>query len=233
MLEFVVDLLNNPHSACERQIAICIFDDLVEHCKEQSHPLFQYFIPTIIENFKNSHTPIRQAITFGSGVFAQFGGNVIQPFLESITTNLIEILSSPESRNKTYVYSTENGISSVGKIIEYQPQTMGNRLNEVSILWLSWLPLQVDMMEAKIAHKQLCRLIKANNAHILGENFSNLPRILAVFADIIGSKLVKKETTAEIIEIVKGMQVQIPNIVAAAFQSLPQNKQERLSRQLN
>jgi hypothetical protein len=230
MIDFILSLLNNPQSDPERQLAICIFDDIVEHTQEQSHPLFPMFIPVILQHAKSPHTGIRQAITFGCGVYAQFGGTVIQPYIESILNTLLEIISQPNSRNKTYASSTENAISSVGKIIKFQPQLLGNKLPEVVRLWLSWLPLEIDIIEAKVVHRQLCELIQSNNPHVFGENFKNLPVILNIFSDIISSRLIKKDTSTLIIDIVKNMQNQMPDVVNAAFGTLPQNKKDRLIR---
>jgi len=198
-----------------------------------SHPLFPLFVPAILKYSNSIHTGIRQAITYGLGVYCQYGGNVIAPYLEEILNTLIGIITKPDSRNKSFASSTENAISSVGKIIQFQTSFLNEKLPEVIKLWLSWLPLQIDLIEAKLVHKQLCTLIETNHPGIFGENFSNLPVILGIFADITSSKLVNKETNQRIMTIVKLMQSQDAERVNQAFSTLPQVKQDRLLRQLN
>jgi len=186
-----------------------------------------------LQHINSSHTGIRQSITYGLGVYCQYGADAIVPFLDQILNYLVELITKPDSRNKTFAASTENAISSVGKIIQYHPDKINDKLKDLTRLWLTWLPIEIDLVEAKLVHKQLCQLIQTNHPFIFGDNFENLPIILNVFADIIYSKLVKKETNLQITAIIKEMQSQNPELVKTAFNSLPPNKQERLARQLN
>ena len=48
---------------------------------------------------------------------------------------------------------------------------------------LSWLPVVEDVDESPYVYGYLCDLIEANHPIILGPNNSNIPRIIAIFAE--------------------------------------------------
>jgi len=232
-INYVLDLLTNPQSESETQLSICIFDDIVEFTKEQSQSLYQQFIPNILPFANSSHPGIIQAITYGCGSYVIYGGKEIDSFFEKILNTLITIICKKDSRNKTLASSTENAISSIGKIIQFRYDLLGDKLGELIKGWLSWLPLEDDIGEAKLVHKQLCDLIESNHPHIFGNNFENLPVIFNIFSDIISTQLVKKSTNAQIVDIIKKIQNQNSELANSALNSLPLNKRERILRQLN
>jgi hypothetical protein len=72
---------------------------------------------------------------------------------------LLSVITKPDSREDENAPPTENAISSVGKIIVFQESELGADVPELMKLWLSWLPIEVDEIEAKAVHKHLCNLI--------------------------------------------------------------------------
>jgi len=227
---FMMDIIKEERSKSERQLAVCIFDDVVEYSKEHSYPLIDIFVPYLILYSKDPHAALRQACTYGFGVVSEYGGPSIQPYLEKILNILLEIINDPDSRSKKNVFPTENAVSSIGKIIEFQPQFFGNKLPEAIKQWLNFLPIESDILEAKSVNERICRLIQSNNQYVIGENFSNLPRILYLFAHSISTKFAKPETTEIMTSLLVQMKANQPEIFHNAFKSLPSNAQEKLSR---
>ena len=61
--------------------------------------------------------------------------------------------------------------------------------NDALTIWIKHLPLKTDTVEAQICHQYLFKLIEAKNPIILGQNLSNIPSILKIFAKIRGTQL--------------------------------------------
>ena len=55
---------------------------------------------------------------------------------------------------------------------------------QVIPVWLSFLPVWEDADEAPHVYGYLCDLIDANHPLVLGQNNANLPKILALFAEV-------------------------------------------------
>jgi len=76
-----------PH---ERQIGLCMLDDMLEHCEGAALPLYQSFLPAMINYITDSNPSVRQAAVFGIGVCAQFGG----PAMASIIPGMLPFNNS-------------------------------------------------------------------------------------------------------------------------------------------
>lgn len=63
----------------------------------------------------------------------------------------------------------------------------GDKLAEIFAAWVQMLPLEYDEVEARACHKHLCSFITRNNPHVFGNNLSNLPQLLIIFATILDS----------------------------------------------
>ena len=65
--------------------------------------------------------------------------------------------------------------------------------NESLNVWFKHLPLKYDCVEGEICHQYLFKLLQNKNPIIIGQNLSNLPFILKVFAKIASTKLSSKQ----------------------------------------
>lgn len=79
--------------------------------------------------------------------------------------------------------ATENAISSVTKIMHFNSSHLN--VNEIIPVWFSWLPAWEDETELPYIYDFLFKLIESKHLAILGENNSNLPRILSIFAEVL------------------------------------------------
>jgi len=158
----VFQMVQKGNYPSERQLAICIFDDIVEYTYDQSYPLFNHFVPLMLEYALDPHPGVRQASCYGLGVCAQNGGTVFKPFVPKALEVLIKVINEPGSReDEKTAPPTENAISSVGKIIQYQGDCIVDMLGALVDAWVSWLPIEIDVIEAKVVHYQLCHFIKS------------------------------------------------------------------------
>jgi len=214
----------------ERQLAICIFDDLVEFTVEQSHALFPHFVPLMLEYALDPHPGVRQAACFGLGVCAQNGGAIIKPHIGVMLEVLLKAINEPDSRtDEKMTPPTENAISSVGKIIQFQADVIGDKLPNLTDLWVSWLPIEIDVVEARVVHMQLCYFIKHINSAVFGPNGKNLPKVLEIFGKIVDTELVDTEVQNTIKEILASMYKQlVPELFQGALQSISPESQLKL-----
>jgi hypothetical protein len=226
----ILQMSQKHSSASERQLAVCIFDDLVEYTNEQSYPLFTHFVPLMLEYTLDTNPAVRQAAAYGLGICAQNGGSIIKPYIPQIIDVLLKAINEPNSRtDEKMVPPTENAISSVGRIIQYQADVLGDKLPQLTDLWVSWLPIEVDTVEAKLVHMQLCHFIKHINSCVFGINGKNLVKVLDIFGKIVDSDLITPETQNSIKEILASMYKQLaPDFFQTALLSISPQSQQKL-----
>jgi predicted RNA methylase len=111
------------------------------------------------------------------------------------------------------------------KFIQYRADSCNP--NELLPIFLEALPVSGDVIEAKIVHENLIKLVTQNNPIILGQGSKNIPRLLQIFADIIDTKLVNDETNKNIREILKQVSSQ-PQLLQQAAALLTQEQQQKL-----
>ncbi|EAT37896.1 AAEL010159-PA [Aedes aegypti] len=177
-----VKLLDPSRTWADRQWGLCIFDDLIEYSGPMCAQYQAFFMQPMLEYVKDPQPEVRQAAVYGCGVLAQYGGDQFSISCAQAIQLLIEVIMTPGSREPENVNPTENAISAVTKILKYNNKAIPNP-DEIIALWFSWLPVVEDDDEAIHVYGYLCDLIQANHPAVLGENNSNLPRIVSIFAE--------------------------------------------------
>jgi hypothetical protein len=225
----VLELLQPNQLPTNRHAALCICDDLIEHAGAPSGPLIQHFIGPMMTMMGDQDKAVRQAAVYGVGVCAQFGGSFIAPYLPDILNRLTTVIRSQDATSRTYVYSTENAISSVGKICRYQAQVVNN--SQLLPLWLSMLPTTKDKSESPLIYDNLCYFIESNNADLLGPGYSNLPKILSIFGAVLETELINEQLKQRIVAILKQMQKVLPtDALQGVWATLSDEHKHKLTR---
>jgi len=230
LLPHVGNLVQPTSATGERQLALCIFDDVVEHGKHLSLPLWEHFMPFMIKYSQDPHHGVRQASCYGLGVCAQHGGDLFKPLFRPVLEALLAVIYKPGSRDDDAVSPpTENAISSIGKLIQYQSSCfIGNELQELTNAWISWLPIEHDELEAKAVHGHFCKLLVSHGLLMFGPQAANLPKILSIFAMCIADPELVDDIKL-VTDILKRFQAEVPpELLKGAFNSLPQEHQETL-----
>lgn len=70
------------------------------------------------------------------------------------------LVSSPEARSEDNVGSSDNAVSALGKLCEFQGEGAGFDTAQVLHAWLHYLPVRDDKTEAKSVHAHLARLLQ-------------------------------------------------------------------------
>lgn len=114
-----VNLAANERSWTERHWAICVMDDVVEHGGPACEKYKEFFIPLFNSGLQSVQPEIRQASAYGFGVLAQFGGPNFASHCATCVPLLIQIIQAPDSRSDENICATENAISAVSKILQF------------------------------------------------------------------------------------------------------------------
>ena len=222
----IAALLDQSRPSHDRQIGLCIFDDLVEYCGPETIHVFPQFWPTMVKSLEDPDPSVRQAASYGVGVCAVVVGSQIGSALPEVVPRLTALINHPGSREEENAYATENGISSLGKICKHLPQFVNT--TELLPLWVSWLPVQYDKVESRVIYGLLCEFIESNNQHLLGANGERVPRIIALLFGALGTDLVDEEQNARIANIIAQMSRALPALFQNHYNSLDQETKNRV-----
>jgi hypothetical protein len=209
-------LLGPETREADKQLGLCMFDDIIEHGGQLSAQYVQPYLPVLIGFANNEHNGIRQASVYGLGVCAQHAVDTFKPFVKDAIQALGNVVSASGSRDEENACPTENAISAFGKICYYHGDVLGNDLPGLMATWLNWQPLVEDDTESLSVLALLCQFIESKHPHIFGNNLANVPQILKIFAKSLGTIMVNQEVTNRIRNTLGLMQQAIPEAALQA-----------------
>ncbi|RVW48730.1 Importin-5 [Vitis vinifera] len=241
-------------TAEERRIAICIFDDVAEQCREAALKYYDTYLPFLLEACNDDNSDVRQAAVYGLGVCAEFGGAAFKPLVGEALSRLNVVIRHPNALQPDNVMAYDNAVSALGKICQFHRDSIDSAqcvlgirlptikyqqarvlfwgsmegLAEVVPAWLSCLPIKGDLIEAKVVHDQLCSMVEMSDRELLGPNNQYLPQIVAVFAEVLcaGKDLATEQTISRMINLLRQLQQTLPpSTLASTWSSLQPQQQ--------
>ncbi|XP_030955155.1 uncharacterized protein LOC126719667 [Quercus robur] len=210
----------------ERRIAICIFDDVAEQCREAALKYYDTFLPFLLEACNDDNPDVRQAAVYGLGVCAEFGGSVVKPLVGEALSRLNAVIRHPNALEPDNIMAYDNAVSALGKICQFHRDSIDS--SQVVPAWLNCLPIKSDLIEAKVVHEQLCSMVERSDSEILGPNNQYLPKIVAVFAEVLcaGKDLATEQTASRMINLLRQLQQTLPpSTLASTWSSLQPQQQ--------
>ena len=155
----VYDAFASSKEATQRQWAVCILDDALEFCDEQSWAYQQHIRPPLTAGLHDPDPAIRQAACYGHGIAAQKGGPPwAQVAVESLP-GLFAVSQATDRADEDAVLAAENACAAIAKILQKYPEKVPN-LPEVTAHWLTTLPIIYDDEAAPYAYTYLTNLIE-------------------------------------------------------------------------
>lgn len=148
--------------ATQRQWAICIMDDVLEFCGDQSFQFSSHIMQPLIDGCRDSNAANRQAAAYGVGVAAQKGGAAWSDFCAAAIPTLFQVTQIPGAREEEHVFATENASASIAKILHYNNSKVQNP-QEIVSGWIQTLPVTNDEEAAPFAYSFLAELIDQSN----------------------------------------------------------------------
>ncbi|WCJ43619.1 ARM repeat superfamily protein [Euphorbia peplus] len=223
---YITPMWGKDKTSEERRIAICIFDDVVEHCREAALKYYDTYVPFLLEACTDQNPDVRQAAVYGVGICAEFGASVFKPLVGEALAKLNAVIHDPNALHPDNVMAYDNAVSALGKICEFHRDCIDAA--QVFPAWLSCLPIKGDLIEAKIVHDQLCSLVERSDRELLGPNNQYLPKIVLVFAEVIcaGKDLASEQTASRMINLLRQLQQTVPPAtLASTWSSLKPQQQ--------
>ena len=98
LLAGVIAMLQPSRRTHERQVALCILDDVAEFAGAAALPLYKHFLPAMIQYTADPNGPVRQAAVYGVGVCAQFGGPTVAGLMPDLLQRLMGVIRKPDAR---------------------------------------------------------------------------------------------------------------------------------------
>lgn len=152
------DMFVTSQDPTQRQWALCIFDDVLEFCGDQSWSYQDHIRLPLLEGMRDPIPANRQAACYGVGIAAQKGSAPWSHFVLESLPILFQVCQLPQARDDDHVYATENACASIAKILQSHAAKVPNA-QEVVRHWLNTLPVVNDEEAAPYAYMFLSSLI--------------------------------------------------------------------------
>lgn len=152
------DAFVQSRDSTQRQWALCIFDDVLEFCGDQSWSYQDHIRPPLIAGMRDEIPANRQAACYGVGVAAQKGGANWSVFVAESLPTLFAVCQLPQAREDDHIFATENACASIAKILQSNASKVQNAQDVVNH-WLTTLPVVNDDEAAPYAYMFLAQLI--------------------------------------------------------------------------
>ncbi|CAN7005786.1 unnamed protein product [Brassica rapa subsp. trilocularis] len=230
---YLTPMWGRDKTAEERRIAICIFDDVAEQCRDAAFKYYDTYLPFVLEACNDESPEVRQAAVYGLGVCAEFGGSVFKPLVGEALSRLNVVIQQPNARQSENAMAYDNAVSAVGKICLFHRDSIDS--SQVLPAWLNCLPLSNDVIEAKVVHDQLCSMVERQDVDLLGPNNQYLPKIITVFAEVLtGKDVVTQETAGRMVNILRQLQQTLPpSALGSIWSTLKPEQQHALQSMLS
>ena len=158
LLPYYDAFIVSPDST-QRQWALCIMDDVLEFCGDQSWNYESHMKQPLIDGMRDSIPANRQAACYGVGIAAQKGGPSWSSFASESLPTLFTVCQLPQAREDDHIFATENACASIAKILQANSGKVMN-VQEVVAHWINTLPVVNDEEAAPYAYMFLAQLIE-------------------------------------------------------------------------
>ncbi|XP_013628816.1 PREDICTED: importin-5-like isoform X2 [Brassica oleracea var. oleracea] len=206
---YLTPMWGRDKTAEERRIAICIFDDVAEQCRDAAFKYYDTYLPFVLEACNDESPEVRQAAVYGLGVCAEFGGSVFKPLVGEALSRLNVVIQQPNARQSENAMAYDNAVSAVGKICLFHRDSIDS--------------------------SQLCSMVERQDVDLLGPNNQYLPKIITVFAEVLtGKDVVTQETAGRMVNILRQLQQTLPpSALGSIWSTLKPEQQHALQSMLS
>ncbi|KAI9724972.1 MAG: hypothetical protein M1812_000248 [Candelaria pacifica] len=197
LLSFYTAFIMNPDPT-QRQWALCIMDDVLEFCGEQSWNYSSHIIQPLVDGMKDDIPANRQAAAYGVGIAAHKGGNPWSDFVASSIPTLFGVTQHPHAREDDHVFATENACASIAKILHFNAAKIPNP-QEVARSWVDTLPIINDEEAAPFAYGFLAQLIDQQSPIVT----SQAPKVFIFIVQALEAETLQGQIATRIVAAAK------------------------------
>ncbi|MED6113408.1 hypothetical protein PIB30_070522 [Stylosanthes scabra] len=193
-----------------RSIALLILNMVAQKCHELAHKYCASYLPILLEGCRDNNSEIKQEATRGIRICAELGTSHFKPFVNRILSDLSVLIKELNRSLSENAKAYDIAVSCLGRICEFHRDTVDG--SKIVPAWLSCLPLQNDLIEAKLMHEQLCLMVARQDKDLLGAGNQNFIKIIVVFLEVIdkGDKLASSQTVTQINKLLRQLGRNIP-----------------------
>jgi hypothetical protein len=196
-----------------RILAVCIFDDVIEHGDEQGKQYVEPCMPVFMASVNSDDLTLRQSSVYGIAQVAKVAPDLFAQYLDQVVPMLLQIVALSDAKDDDNIGVTENALSALGSVLVSFQNAAGVDLSSIAQAWLQGLPVGADEQEARLCHRRLCDFVENNVTVVTGENWQNLPEILRIIGEILykvradpeeAAVMVDEQTVQRLAAIVRG-----------------------------
>ena len=178
-------LLQPTQPTTLRHNAMCVFDDVIEHCGDGAHKYLNLMLPAALQYATDPEPYMRQAAVYGIRIAAEQAPQQFAQYAAPALNILTSIVNQPDSRNEDNAEATENAIAAMGAICKFHSGSPGVNLANALPLWLSTLPLKEDEECAQLTAAYLCGFLQTSGQMLLGGNFEHAPQAMSAITQML------------------------------------------------
>ncbi|KAI4202157.1 MAG: hypothetical protein LQ348_001546 [Seirophora lacunosa] len=202
------DAFVTSYDHTQRQWALCILDDVLEFCGDQSWSYQNHIQKPLIDGVRDPIPANRQAACYGVGVAAQKGGAAWSSFTSESLPVLFEACQLPNAREDDHVFATENACAAIAKIMQSHYTRIPNS-QEVISHWIRTLPVANDEEAAPYAYMYLTKLIDESNPAVIAA----ANQVFIAIAQALEAETLQGQTAQRVVAAAKRL-VQVAHIDA-------------------
>ena len=113
MKDQMVELIKPQRVWSDRQWGLCLWDDIIEFCGEESWQYSDLYLQALARGINDQQPEVRQAASYGVGILGKCGPQAAQQMLGPFVEQLAKVIEGPLGRggeNPEQVEATENAI---------------------------------------------------------------------------------------------------------------------------
>jgi len=185
----------------------------------------------VLKYSKVKNAELRKVGVRGISLLASTTKEHFQPITNECLITLGEALkmTKQEGDGKNFKAAKENVIAALGQIIKCQLQFVSNQ-GEIINTWLMNLPLTYEEYLAKVQHELLVDIILEVNAGIIfGDKGENLPQVIKIFSETLGTKLTSGDFEGKVVKILQFLMKneETKSALEKVVLGMDKNKQEK------
>lgn len=210
-------------------LALYMACEVVDKLKEDCVAHWGVYMPTVIQSIGDKDPDI--------AVAAHYCVNVASPLPAFATlapeafARLSQLVSSkkPKKTDDKAKLSFDNAVAALLRLAKEHPGQSPMPAWQQVAFALNKMPLRQDEDESKKMNAMLVQMLESQNPVLLGDANANLPRILAVLAEIHHDEAIcEKETEAKIKQLLKALPIDIIKQSGAGMTTKQQKKLEKI-----
>ncbi|KAE8663133.1 ethylene-responsive transcription factor 5-like [Hibiscus syriacus] len=168
----------------ERRIAICIFDDIAEHCRDAALKYYDTYLPFLLEACNDESPDVRQAVILGVGLCVEFGRSVFKPLIQEALFRLNVVFRHPNALHSDNMMAYDNAVSALGKICQFHQDSIDVAQLKLKDIQQGTLEVTQYYNNLKVLWEELDMYSEVDWGEDLEHTKTPLPTIGEAFAEV-------------------------------------------------